>query len=101
MPVAAALGDFEDIVGFQAIDHEITVEVGAENVVRDLVTAGTLTRANDIDGGQFAAEDPQPRVLAPDAPTGFVGMDDVALAEGFDEEVAGRFGQVGEALFGT
>jgi hypothetical protein len=56
--VAAAFRDFEDIVGFQAIDHEIAVEVGAENVLRNLLAASALAGADDINGGLLTAEDP-------------------------------------------
>ena len=69
MPVTTALCDFEDIVGFQAIDHEIAVEVGAENVRGNLVAAGAFARADDVDGGLLAAEDPQPGIESADAPT--------------------------------
>ena len=79
MAVAPALGDFEDVVAFQAIDHEVAVEVGAEDFLGDLMTAGAFAGADDVDGGLLAAEDPQPGAETADAPAGFIGMDDVAL----------------------
>ena len=99
--IAAALDDVEDIVGFQAIDHEIAVEIGAENVLGNLMAASTGAGADGVDGGAFAAEDPQPGVEPADAPAGFVGMDDVALAQGVDEQVVGGLGQVGQSLLGA
>ena len=65
------------------------------------MAAGALAGADGVDGGRFAAEDPQPGVEAADAPAGFVGMDDVALPQGFDEQVIGGPGQVGQALLGA
>src|SRR5262249_7293251 len=54
---------------------------------------------DDIDGGRLTAEDPQPSVLAANAPARFIGMDYVALSQGFQQQVVGRLGQVGQALF--
>ena len=65
MAVAAALGDVENVVTFQSIDDEIAVEVGTEDVLRHAMSAGTLAGADDIDGGLFAAEDPQPALSRP------------------------------------
>ena len=101
MPVATALGDFQDIVAFQAIDHEVAIEVWTEDVFGNLVTACALARANDVDGDCLTAEDPQPGILAADAPAGFIGMDNVALPQGFPQQVIGWLGQVGEALLGA
>jgi hypothetical protein len=55
----------------------------------------------DVDGRLGAAEDPQPGVEAADPPAGLVGVDDVALPQGFQEQVVGRSGQVGQALLGA
>ena len=84
----------------QAIDDEVAVEVGAEDVFGDLDGRGPAG-ADGVDGDVLVAEDPQPGVEAADAPAGFVGMDDVAAAQGIDEQVVGGPGQVGEALLGA
>jgi hypothetical protein len=65
------------------------------------VAACPLARADDIDGGRLTAEHPEPGVLAADAPTGFISMDDLALPQGFQQQVVGGLGQVGQALFGA
>src|SRR2546426_345648 len=67
--------------------------------------SGTLWRrafagAVDKDRGLLAAEDPQPGAETADAPAGFVGMDDMALTEGLDEQVVRRLGQGGHTLPG-
>src|ERR1700688_866108 len=101
MAVAPALGDFENVVGFQAIDHEVAVETGTEDFLGNLMTACAFAGTDDINSGLLAAEDPQPGVQATDAPAGFIGMHDVALPEGLDEQFIGGLGQVGEALLGA
>src|SRR5262249_56782031 len=62
--VAASLGDCEYVVAFQAIDHQVAVEVGAEDVFGDLMAPGTCAGADDVEGRLFAAGDPQPGVEA-------------------------------------
>src|SRR5262249_41937257 len=99
--VAAALGHLEDVIRLEAIDHEVAVEVGAENVMGHAMATGALAGADDVDRGGLAAEDPQPGVESAHAPAGLVGMDDMALAKGFQEQFIRGPGQVGEALLGT
>ena len=65
------------------------------------MAAGALAGADDVDRGDLAAEDPQPGAESAHTPAGLVGMDDMALAQGFQEEVIRGPGQVGEALLGT
>src|ERR1017187_3971675 len=101
MAVAPALGDFENVIRFQAVDHEVAVEIGAEHLLRNLMTACAFAGTDDINGGLLAAEDPQPGAETTDAPAGFIGMNDVALPQGLDEQFVGGFGQVGEALLGA
>jgi hypothetical protein len=43
--VGAALGDFEHVVAVQAIDHQVAIEVGAEDVFGDLMAPGTHAAA--------------------------------------------------------
>src|SRR5262249_38796030 len=47
------------------------------------------------------AEHPQPGVEAADSPAGLVNMDDMALPQGFEEQVVGGQGEVGQALLGA
>jgi hypothetical protein len=99
--VAAALGDVEHVVAFQAVHYQVDIEVRTEDVLGNLVATGTHTGPDHVDGCRFAAEDPQPGVEASDSPAGFVGMNDVALPQRFQEQVVGGPGQVSQALLGA
>lgn len=96
--VAAALGIVEDIVGLQTVDDEETVEVRAKNIFGHVVAAAA---ANGVNGDVLRTEDPQPGIDVADAPTGFVGMNDVGAAQGVEHKVIGGPGEVGQALFGA
>jgi hypothetical protein len=76
--VTTTFGDFKHVVAFQAVHHQVAVEIGAEDLFGDLMATGTHATADDVDGRHLAAKHPQPGVEAADAPAGLVGMDDMA-----------------------
>jgi hypothetical protein len=45
------------------------------------------TVPNGIDGHVLVAEDPQPGIQTTNPPAGFIGMDDLGPAQGFDKQV--------------
>src|SRR5438046_1415392 len=99
MRMALALGIVENVIGFETIDDQITVKVGAKDVSGNLMAASALAGANGIDGDVLVAENPQPGIEGADAPAGLVGMDDIATAQGIDEEIESGPGQMCQALF--
>ena len=40
--VATAFGDFEHVVAFEAIDHQVAIELGAEDVFGELMAPGAI-----------------------------------------------------------
>lgn len=99
--VAAALGVIKDIVSSKAIDDEIAIEVGAEQVRRHVMATTADAGANDVDGNVLAGEDPEPTVDRVDAPAGFVGVHDMRATQGIDQQFISGLGEFGETLLGA
>jgi hypothetical protein len=100
MAVALPFGVLQNVVGLEAVDDQVAVEVGTEDFLGNLVAASARTASDGVDGQVLVGENPQPGIDGVDAPAGLVGMDDVAAAQGVEEQVIGGPGQVGEALLG-
>jgi len=101
MSVALPLLVVENIVTAIAVDYDEAIEVGAEYVVWDSLSAGTGAGANGVIRDVLIGEHPQPGVDGFDSPTGLINMDDVGFAERVDEQLVGRPRQVREPLFGA
>src|ERR1022692_220459 len=83
MGIALPLRIFEHIVAVQSIDDEDTVKRWAENL-RGNVAAATV--ADGVNRHVFRGEHPQPGVDAANAPTGLVGMHDLTLPQGVQQQ---------------
>src|SRR5262249_8554560 len=79
-------------------DDEVTVEVGAEDFLRHVAATA---RADSIDGGVFAGKHPEPGAGAADAPTGFVGMEDLSPPQRIDEQLIGGTSQAAQPFLGA
>lgn len=99
--VDLSLAVVEDRVAGQAIDDQVAVEVGAEDLFGNTVATGTAAGANGVDGDLLTAEAPQPGVDGSDALAGLVGVNDGGVTEGVNSAGHRSERQFGTTLFGA